>query len=315
MFSFSRCQQAPPAAAAPSLAGQSNLGATGSQVFQQAMNNPTVITATVVSPPPVRPVALPKAACKAVLNKSQGFKIADCCDDIPDQYVMGLAWDVTNGVNIDLDASVICLDARYQPLEIVYYGCLQSKNRSIRHSGDEREGDEVGDDESIQVDLEHVDPRVQYLGFVINSYSGQSLNCVSNARCRFYNAQTRHEIASFNMSSDRRLNCTAMLMILLYRVGTDWWMHAVGEGADGKTAFDNVDEFQAFLARTDLVTTQMQAAPKPMQKAKIKVPSNLGSQRKLGFRTPGGGTEEVIIPRNVQQGETVEVPIVDIYTA
>jgi len=208
---------------------------------------------------------------------------------------MGLAWDVTNGVNIDLDASVICLDARYQMTEIIYYGNLQSKNKTIRHMGDERSGDAAGDDESIKVDLERIDRRVQYLGFVINT-------------------NTHHEIASFDLSQDHRLDCTAMLMILLYRVGNDWWIHAVGEPADGKTAFDNIDEYQAFLSRTHLVRTQSQAAPKAMQKAKIKVPANLGPGNQLAFRTPAGGMEQITLPQNVRANDTIEVPIVDIYS-
>ena len=50
-----------------------------------------------------------KGACKAVLAKGYGFKIADCCDTVPDNFTCGLSWDVTDGVNIDLDASAIML--------------------------------------------------------------------------------------------------------------------------------------------------------------------------------------------------------------
>ena len=35
---------------------------------------------------------------------------------------MGLAWDVTNGVNIDLDASCILLDANLRQVDVVFYG-------------------------------------------------------------------------------------------------------------------------------------------------------------------------------------------------
>jgi stress response protein SCP2 len=39
--------------------------------------------------------------------------------------------------------------------------------------GDEREGDEEGDDETINVNLGLVKDEVTYLCFVVNSYSGE----------------------------------------------------------------------------------------------------------------------------------------------
>jgi len=46
----------------------------------------------------------------AVLRKGTECKIADLRDDKADRFTFGLAWDVTDGVEIDLDASAICLD-------------------------------------------------------------------------------------------------------------------------------------------------------------------------------------------------------------
>ena len=51
---------------------------------------------------------------------------------------------------------------------------LRSSDGSIVHGGDEREGDEKGDDEKIILYLDRVHPAVAYIGFVINSYSGQA---------------------------------------------------------------------------------------------------------------------------------------------
>ena len=45
--------------------------------------------------------------------------------------VFGLAWDVTNGENIDLDASEICLDPSLNLVEVVSYTNLCSSNTSI----------------------------------------------------------------------------------------------------------------------------------------------------------------------------------------
>ena len=66
-----------------------------------------------------------QGACKAVLAKGYGFKIADCCDTVPDHFTCGLAWDVTDGVNIDLDASAIMLGSNLSLKDIVFFGKLQ----------------------------------------------------------------------------------------------------------------------------------------------------------------------------------------------
>jgi hypothetical protein len=97
------------------------------------------------------PVKVSKKACKAVLNKGLGFKIADCTDNIADNFSLGLAWDVTNGKAIDLDASCVFLDKSLNPVDTVSFQKLRSSDGSMVHQGDEREGDEEGDDEKLKV--------------------------------------------------------------------------------------------------------------------------------------------------------------------
>merc|ERR1712185_580749 len=88
------------------------------------------------------------------------------------QATFGLAWDVTNGKNIDLDASAIMLDASLHVADLIFFQNLRSRDGSMQHGGDEREGD----DEKIHVNLQAVAPNVKYIGFVINSYSGEELD-------------------------------------------------------------------------------------------------------------------------------------------
>ena len=54
---------------------------------------------------------MPMVKPTVVLKKHQAVKIADPYDNIPDVFTMGLAWEMTGGRNIDLDASCIMLDA------------------------------------------------------------------------------------------------------------------------------------------------------------------------------------------------------------
>ena len=55
---------------------------------------------------------------------------------IVDNFTVGLAWDVTNGVNIDLDASAIMLGPKLDLRDLVFFGKLRSSDGSIRHGGE-----------------------------------------------------------------------------------------------------------------------------------------------------------------------------------
>ena len=59
---------------------------------------------------------------------------------------VGLGWDMLrNGQAIDLDTSAVAVSFQGRILEeeSVYFAQLQSKSKALRHTGDEREGDEV----------------------------------------------------------------------------------------------------------------------------------------------------------------------------
>ena len=88
-------------------------------------------------------------------------------------------------------------------MEIVYFGHLHSDDGAMHHSGDNRSGQGDGDDETIKFDLGKISPNAAFLCFTINSYSGEPLNTVENARCRIYNSGTGQEHASFTLTHDK----------------------------------------------------------------------------------------------------------------
>lgn len=186
----------------------------------------------------------------AIMRKGGSIRVSDYLPghELPKWVTFGLSWDVTNGVNIDLDASAIVLDYKYRPLDLVFFKQLVSKDGAIRHSGDEREGDEGGDDESIHISLPNLHPKVKYIGFVITSYSGQELDDVAKAKCHLYDPKTRVEIAQYAMSHSAALDKhTALVMGCLYKDGDEWSFRIISEPAQGRTAHENVDELQNFL--------------------------------------------------------------------
>lgn len=308
------------------VAAAGGLGAAGKALLQSAMGGGGGGAAAAAAEGEFPPIPVHKKACKAVLGKGMGFKIADCTDDVADKFTLGLAWDVTGGRPIDLDASCVMLDRDYKVVDTVYFGQLHSRDRSMHHHGDQRSGEASGDDESISFDLAAVDPRVVYLCFCINSFSGQELNDVANARCRLYNSETGNETSSFDLSADAALDCTAMLMAILYRANPsadrgrtpDWFMHAVGEPAMGRTVNDNVDEFQHFLGRVPLVKLMEaygQSDKPPPQRQVIKLPAGVAGGGKIAFASPGapGGKQQVTVPAQCRPGDAIEVQVVDIF--
>ena len=189
----------------------------------------------------------------AVMRKGGAIRLSDFASggQVPQALALGLAWSVTNGVEIDLDASAIMLDANLSLLDLVFFGKLRSSDGSIVHGGDEREGDAVGDDERLFLRLGSVHPAVKYIGFCINSYSGQELDDVSDASCHLFDQASGADLATFKLSNAKFLDgYTALLVGMLFRDETgSWGFEIISEAAMGSMAQDNVDELQNFLRR------------------------------------------------------------------
>lgn len=152
---------------------------------------------------------------------------------------------------MDLDASAVCLSKDLKLLDIVCFKQLRSKDNSIRHSGDEKEGDAVGDDETILLSLPNTSLDIQYVGFVINSFSGHELDDIARASCHLYDPDTGKDIAMYSLSNASELDKhTALIMGCIFRESDDdWKLRIISLPAQGKTAHDNVKDLQRFLRR------------------------------------------------------------------
>lgn len=93
-------------------------------------------------------------------------------------------------INVDLDSSILLYDKNKNLIDKVYFGKLVSNDRSIHHSGDDREGDVGGDDgldnEIISVDLNSIDPKVEYMVSILNNYTHQKFSDIPNIELRIY---------------------------------------------------------------------------------------------------------------------------------
>jgi len=111
----------------------------------------------------------------------------------------------------------------------------------------------------------------------------------------------------------------------MYRVGTDWYMHAIGEGAHGKQASENVDELQDFLRRTGLAGGRVadgNSGPpgmptRPPQKKPdlvVSVPAGVKPGQKMQMQTPDGYTMQVAVPASARPGQQLQVAQPVVYT-
>jgi len=176
------------------------------------------------------------------LQKGQKISLEKEAGGTLTSVVMGLGWDVAKkkGLfgfgreqSIDLDASCFVFDDNNNPLDLVYFGQLASRDGSIQHSGDNRTGEGDGDDEQIAVALNRIPANIKTLVFTVSNYTGQNFSQVENAYCRLVDGQTGKEIARYDLSAQG--NHTAQIMAKLYRHNGEWKMHAIGENSQGAT--------------------------------------------------------------------------------
>lgn len=177
---------------------------------------------------------------KINLQKADGSKLTN--------VDMGLGWSPAEGTglirklfgnsgsgeSIDLDASVAAFSEDKQLVYTVSFRALTSPDGAIRHSGDNRTGDGDGDDETISVNLERVDPRVKTLIFTVNSYLGQTFDKVKDCYSRLIDKNGNTEIAKYTLNEKGSTN-TGLIMAKLYRHNGEWKMAAIGAPCSGAT--------------------------------------------------------------------------------
>ncbi|MCH5225128.1 MAG: TerD family protein [Muribaculaceae bacterium] len=156
---------------------------------------------------------------------------------------VGLGWDPNqgSGFDFDLDASAFMLGANKKtPLDefFVFYNNQVSPDGAVESSGDDLTGgnSDGGDDETITVDLNKVDPRINEILFTATIHEAenrrQNFGQVHNSYIRVYNALTNEEIARYDLDEDFSIE-TAVEFGRLYRRNGVWKFEAIGNGFKG----------------------------------------------------------------------------------
>ena len=184
------------------------------------------------------------------LEKSNGSKLTSFCvgcnwGAITKNTFFGL---FSSNVDVDLDLSCLMFDSEGNPVDHIYSplyrfgdrnvglpnGKLDSIDRALHHTGDDREGDQNGDDgldnEIITVDLNRVDAKVNQIVFFLNIYNNEDFQGdfseIPYASIRMYEgtaSKVREVFASYDVAT--KSNCVgmrALVMGKLYRRNGEW---------------------------------------------------------------------------------------------
>jgi len=118
----------------------------------------------------------------------------------------------------------------------VYYNNLESPDKSVMSTGDNRTGEGEGDDETLVVNLDMVDPRVSQLLFTVTIHEAdirkQNFGQIQNAFIRIYDADNQQEICKYELDEDFSTEA-AVEFGRLYRRNGAWKFEAIGRGHQG----------------------------------------------------------------------------------
>lgn len=174
--------------------------------------------------------------------------------------------------DIDLDLSCIMLDDAANLIDYIYSpeyrqdflqshnkgpGKLQSKDGALKHSGDDRKGDQDGDDgldnEIISVDLTKVDPDVTQIFFFLNNVGPEDFSQIPYASIRMFEGEpdrptevfASYDVASLPQFAKKR----ALIMGKLYKKNGAWKFAAIGDPTEDKHLCATIDRICADYSR------------------------------------------------------------------
>lgn len=161
------------------------------------------------------------------------------------KVVIGLGWDTnkySGGQAFDLDASVFLVGSNGKTNhdeDFIFYNNLESRNKAVIHTGDNRTGEGDGDDEQITLEFNKMPADVEKMAIAVTIYEamerGQNFGQVSNAYVRVLDEATGVELIRYDLGEDFSVE-TALVVCEIYRYNGEWKFSAVGSGFQGGLA-------------------------------------------------------------------------------
>ena len=185
------------------------------------------------------------------LEKSNGTNLQNICVGINWGAIEKKGfWGLSKSKEaVDLDASCALFDVNKKILDVVYFGNLVSKDNSVSHSGDDLTGDMDGDDgldnEVITVDFKKINPSVDKIAFVLNSFKGQDFGIIPFASIRIYEGtptQVNEVFATYDIANSIGFaGHISMVMGVFYKKNSEWKFNALGEPTKDKKLEETIN--------------------------------------------------------------------------
>ena len=149
---------------------------------------------------------------------------------------LGAGWDIsTNGSDFDLDIAAFLLDRNNKfndVSNVIFFNNKQGQGIAL--GGDNRTGAGDGDVETIEINLQNINPSIEKIVFVVTIHNAmqkrQTFGMINNSYVRLVDLdQNGKELCRFNLKENGS-TATSVIFAELYRDGQDWQFKAVGEG-------------------------------------------------------------------------------------
>lgn len=153
------------------------------------------------------------------------------------RFCAGANWGAhPNGVGIDLDLHAAMFSEDKRLLEHIFYGNLQSSNKAIFSSGDDRTGDVGGDDgldnEIMTMDFTKLPANCAFVAVFLCSFKGDDFAVVPHAEVRIYEGtaeKVNNVVASYKIGKDPGFaGSVVMIMGVFYKRNGEWKFNAIG---------------------------------------------------------------------------------------
>ena len=99
----------------------------------------------------------------------------------------------------------------------------------IYHSGDERHGASINEDEIISVELKGLADHVHHMVFLAIIQSGHDFSYIENPEFRVYDSKRNTDMLAEPISGPEAEGKTAYVLCRIFRGSEDWMIHHIGE--------------------------------------------------------------------------------------
>lgn len=184
------------------------------------------------------------------LAKENGNKLTQVCVGVNWGAIEKKGFFGTKKEAVDLDGSCALYNDQKQVVDVVYFRNMVSKDRAVKHSGDDLVGDTNGDDgldnEVVSVDLSRLDPSVTFVAFFLNSFQGQDFASIPFASIRIYEgtpSRVQEVFATYNIAGDKSgfAGHVSMVMGVFYKRNGEWKFNAIGEPTKDRDLHQTVE--------------------------------------------------------------------------